>query len=795
MIRSRAHRAASACRRARALLADAAGRGAARPRPDHRRHLAGRRPRLRRQRPGRHPDARPHGPRRPGLHRRPRPQRGHPALARQHPDRALPLPARGAREQRLRAAGGRADPGHRAGGQRLPHRRFRQRLPARLAVRPGRGFAVYDDRFSAGESGEEFALPERRGDATVAAARAWWQARGGGKPRFFWLHLFDPHAPYAPPEPFATRYAAEPYLGEVAAVDSYLAPFLQPSSRDKNGRRWSPSPPTTANRLGEHGEATHGLFAYEATLKVPLLLWGAGVDAGQRRPAGPPRRPLPHPAGRRRDRAAARPRPRHPARAARCWRPGPSGDPVDSYFEVALRRLEPRLGAAARPAAGRQEMDRAAAARALRPRGRPAASNRTGSTRTAVPPAPWPPRCRSPRPGRPTAARCARKRSPGSPRSATSPTKRRSASASAPRTTPRTCWRSTSRSSPPSTPTPAATCRGPWRSPAQVVAARPAMPLGRSLLAQALLEQGERDEALRGDAQAQADRRGQRDPAAPARPHPRRDGKSERGDRPARAAGPGRRPPTPPPTWRSPAPRPATRHGGRSSSATCSPPTPATRGRSSCSRWSSCGAAASPPPAGRQPGRAAGAGPGPRLQQPRRRPLPAGPEGSGARRLAARAVDLDLEALRRPLEPRRQGRQAGPAASRRGRRSKPSWPPRRRPAVRPRTSQKPGGCSPGSQEQVASDGSRVAPNPFRWESSLVGLLAGCGKDVRAGDPDHRRQPGHPDLDRHPARRPPAGLGLPRASPPRRSISWPKTASSSKTPIRRPRSPCRRTARS
>ena len=142
------------------------------------------------------------------------------------------------------------------------------------------GFAVYDDRFSSALRGEEFGLPERRGDDTVAAARAFWTAGAGGKPRFLWLHLFDPHAPYAPPEPFASRYADAPYLGEVAAVDAYLEPLLATFLAGRERPALIALTADHGESLGEHGEATHGLFAYEATLKVPLLLWGAGVASG-----------------------------------------------------------------------------------------------------------------------------------------------------------------------------------------------------------------------------------------------------------------------------------------------------------------------------------------------------------------------------------------------------------------------------------------------------------------------------------------------------------------------------------
>jgi len=143
-----------------------------------------------------------------------------------------------------------------------------------------RGFDVYDDHYPEGSTPDAFVIAERRGDEVVAPALAWWRSQAGKK-RFLWVHLYDPHAPYAPPEPFASRFRGNPYLGEVAAMDSFLAPLLEPFLAG------SEAPPTvvavTADHgeaLGDHGELTHGLFTYEATLKVPLILWGPGIPPG-----------------------------------------------------------------------------------------------------------------------------------------------------------------------------------------------------------------------------------------------------------------------------------------------------------------------------------------------------------------------------------------------------------------------------------------------------------------------------------------------------------------------------------
>jgi len=137
-----------------------------------------------------------------------------------------------------------------------------------------RGFDVYDDRFPKGEANVAFRVPERRGADTVAAALKWIADVPAANRWFVWLHLYEPHFPYTPPEPYASRYRDAPYLGEVSATDAALGPLLQPIV-DGQGTR-----PTLVvltgdhgESLGEHGEMTHGLFAYEGTLRVPLVIY------------------------------------------------------------------------------------------------------------------------------------------------------------------------------------------------------------------------------------------------------------------------------------------------------------------------------------------------------------------------------------------------------------------------------------------------------------------------------------------------------------------------------------------
>lgn len=133
-----------------------------------------------------------------------------------------------------------------------------------------RGFDIYDDHYRASSSALDFAVQERAGSETLSKAAEWWSASAGRK-RFLWVHLYEPHAPYLPPSPYREQYRNEPYLGEVAATDAMLAATLEPILRE------SPNALVIVTgdhgeSLGEHGEKTHGLFAYESTLAVPLIV-------------------------------------------------------------------------------------------------------------------------------------------------------------------------------------------------------------------------------------------------------------------------------------------------------------------------------------------------------------------------------------------------------------------------------------------------------------------------------------------------------------------------------------------
>jgi arylsulfatase A-like enzyme/Tfp pilus assembly protein PilF len=134
------------------------------------------------------------------------------------------------------------------------------------------GFAVYDDAFEQADAGPaDTATPQRSGRAVTDAALAWLRERGG-RPWFAWVHYFDPHFPYQPPPHLRERYAATPYAGEVAAVDEQVGRLL--AFLEQSGQKERTLVVLTADHgesLGEHRELSHGIFAYESTLRIPLL--------------------------------------------------------------------------------------------------------------------------------------------------------------------------------------------------------------------------------------------------------------------------------------------------------------------------------------------------------------------------------------------------------------------------------------------------------------------------------------------------------------------------------------------
>jgi arylsulfatase A-like enzyme/tetratricopeptide (TPR) repeat protein len=154
------------------------------------------------------------------------------------------------------------------------------------------GFGLYDDALPRGRGGRGLAYVERRADDTTSRVVAWLNAERERssrpdtsrrrQPWFVWLHYFDPHAPYEPPGEFASRFAGRLYDGEVAFVDAQIGRLL--NDLEQSGELARTLVVVTADHgesLGEHGEETHGVFIYDATLRVPFIVAGPGVAAGR----------------------------------------------------------------------------------------------------------------------------------------------------------------------------------------------------------------------------------------------------------------------------------------------------------------------------------------------------------------------------------------------------------------------------------------------------------------------------------------------------------------------------------
>lgn len=135
------------------------------------------------------------------------------------------------------------------------------------------GFDLYDDYYGDTNALNDFSIVERRGEKVIEAALNWIKANA--KSRWFcWVHLFDPHMPYQPPEYYKKKYPYDFYGGEIAYTDSCLGRllhFLEDSSLDKS--TFIVLTGDHGESLGEHGEKTHGVFAYNATLHIPLIFY------------------------------------------------------------------------------------------------------------------------------------------------------------------------------------------------------------------------------------------------------------------------------------------------------------------------------------------------------------------------------------------------------------------------------------------------------------------------------------------------------------------------------------------
>ncbi|MBP7794441.1 MAG: sulfatase-like hydrolase/transferase [Candidatus Saccharicenans sp.] len=139
-----------------------------------------------------------------------------------------------------------------------------------------RGFESYDDTF-------EENLPfktnnaERRAEATFARFSAWLEKNYQNK-FFSWVHYFDPHLPYDPPSPYKEDFASQPYDGEIAYMDFYLGKILEAlKSKELLDKTIIIIAGDHGEGLGDKVEKGHGLFLYEETVRVPLIIWNKKI--------------------------------------------------------------------------------------------------------------------------------------------------------------------------------------------------------------------------------------------------------------------------------------------------------------------------------------------------------------------------------------------------------------------------------------------------------------------------------------------------------------------------------------
>jgi len=137
------------------------------------------------------------------------------------------------------------------------------------------GFDVYDESYPS-KGSNAFTFQERNAGQVIQSALRWLEKQNSQW--FSFIHIWDPHAPYLSPEPFKEKFKNDPYSGEVAYVDSELGKlfdYLKSNNLMENTLIVLTGDHGEA--LGDHGEITHGYFAYNSTLWVPLIVVGPGI--------------------------------------------------------------------------------------------------------------------------------------------------------------------------------------------------------------------------------------------------------------------------------------------------------------------------------------------------------------------------------------------------------------------------------------------------------------------------------------------------------------------------------------
>ena len=141
------------------------------------------------------------------------------------------------------------------------------------------GFDTYDDAFS--RQAGKFFFNERNAQEVVTASNSWLEQHREN-PFFLFLHTFDPHAPYAPPEPFASRFREDQYAGEIAYTDFCVGQVIAKLKQlDLFDSTLIIITADHGESRGEHDEATHLFFIYQSTVRIPLIIKAPGCAAGR----------------------------------------------------------------------------------------------------------------------------------------------------------------------------------------------------------------------------------------------------------------------------------------------------------------------------------------------------------------------------------------------------------------------------------------------------------------------------------------------------------------------------------
>jgi arylsulfatase A-like enzyme len=134
-----------------------------------------------------------------------------------------------------------------------------------------RGLAQGFDLYSDGQRGNRNPRLRRPANVVVDEANVWLARQQ--TPFFAWVHLYDAHAPYTLPEPYRTMYEDAPYLGAIAFMDSQLQRLLKLLDDHKLTEHTMVIVAADhGESLGDHGEAGHGIFVYQSTLRIPLIV-------------------------------------------------------------------------------------------------------------------------------------------------------------------------------------------------------------------------------------------------------------------------------------------------------------------------------------------------------------------------------------------------------------------------------------------------------------------------------------------------------------------------------------------